>query len=152
MYPLPIIQDVIQRRSDYNYFTKLDLSMFFYNLKLDEESQELCTIVTPFGKFQYCRMAMGLKISPNEVQAIIEEVLMGLDVEIYIDDIGIFSANYDEHLELVRKVLKRLQDNNLKVNLLKCKWAIQETDLLGSWLIPTGICPWKKKAEAVLEM
>eukprot|EP00957_Ditylum_brightwellii_P121057 9233860-Ditylum_brightwellii.AAC.1 len=81
MYPLPIIQDVIQRRSGYKYFTKLDLSMFFYNLELNEESQELCTIVSPFGKFQYCRMAMGLEIVPDEAQAIIEEVLLGLDVE-----------------------------------------------------------------------
>eukprot|EP00957_Ditylum_brightwellii_P054766 4150001-Ditylum_brightwellii.AAC.1 len=97
-------------------------------------------------------MAMGLKIAPNEAQAIIEEVLLGLDVEVYIDDISIFSTNYDEHLELVMKVLKCLQDSNLKVNQLKCKWAIKETDFLGSWLMPTGICPWKKKVEVVLKM
>eukprot|EP00957_Ditylum_brightwellii_P191183 14557553-Ditylum_brightwellii.AAC.1 len=66
-------------------------------------------------------MEMGLKIAPDEAQVIIEEVLSGLNVEVYIDDIGIFSTNYDEHLDLVRKVLKCLQDNNLKVNLLKCK-------------------------------
>eukprot|EP00957_Ditylum_brightwellii_P113489 8653363-Ditylum_brightwellii.AAC.1 len=66
MYPLPIMQGVIQRRSSYTYFTKLDLLMFFYNFELNEKSQELCAIVTPFGNFQYCRMAMGLKIAPNE--------------------------------------------------------------------------------------
>eukprot|EP00957_Ditylum_brightwellii_P025039 1894686-Ditylum_brightwellii.AAC.1 len=106
--------------------------MFFYNLELNEESQELYTIITPVGKFQYCRMAMELKIVSNEVQVIIEEVLLGLNVEVYIDGSGIFSTNYDKHLELVRKVLKHLQGNNLKVNLLKCKWAIKGTDFLGS--------------------
>eukprot|EP00957_Ditylum_brightwellii_P010953 829767-Ditylum_brightwellii.AAC.1 len=80
--------------------------MFFYNLELDEESQDLCTIVTPFGKFQYCRMAMGFKIAPDEAQAVVEEVLTGLDVEVYIDDIGIFSTNNEEHMELIRKVLQ----------------------------------------------
>eukprot|EP00957_Ditylum_brightwellii_P061159 4640753-Ditylum_brightwellii.AAC.1 len=75
-------------------------------------------------------MAMGLKIAPDEARAIIEEVLLGLDVEVYIDDIGFFPINYDEHLELMREILKHLQDNNLKVNQLKCEWAIKETDFL----------------------
>eukprot|EP00957_Ditylum_brightwellii_P027797 2101723-Ditylum_brightwellii.AAC.1 len=71
--------------------------MFFYNLELDKESQELCTIVTPYGKFQYCRLAMGLKVVPDEAQAMIVEILTGLDVEAYIDDIGIFSNDFNEH-------------------------------------------------------
>eukprot|EP00957_Ditylum_brightwellii_P044337 3364256-Ditylum_brightwellii.AAC.1 len=106
MYPLPIIQDVIQQQSNYKYFTKLDLLIFFYNLELDEESQHICIIVTPFGKFQYCRMAMGLKIALDEAQAVVEKVLAGLDIEVYINNIGIFSTHYDEHLDLVRKVLQ----------------------------------------------
>eukprot|EP00957_Ditylum_brightwellii_P082374 6263678-Ditylum_brightwellii.AAC.1 len=103
MYPLPIIQDVIQQQSGYKYFTKLDLLMFFYNLELDKESQDLCTIVTPFGKSKYYRMTMGLKIAPDEAQVVIEEVLAGLNVEVYINNIGIFSTHFDEHLELTRK-------------------------------------------------
>jgi hypothetical protein len=48
--PLPMMQDVIQRRAGYKHFTKhftkLDLTMFYYTLELDEESKELCAIVT----------------------------------------------------------------------------------------------------------
>eukprot|EP00957_Ditylum_brightwellii_P101985 7773303-Ditylum_brightwellii.AAC.1 len=82
----------MHKRSGYTYFTKLDLLMFFYTLELDEESKELCTIVTPFGKFQYCRFAMGLKVSPDIVQAIIEEILHGANCDAfcdgYMDDVG----------------------------------------------------------------
>jgi hypothetical protein len=92
VYPLPFIQEVLHRRSGYKYFTKINLTrMFYYNLELDEASKELCTIVTLYGKFQYCRMAMGLKPSPDFVQSIIEDILSDIDVEIYIDDVGIFS-------------------------------------------------------------
>eukprot|EP00957_Ditylum_brightwellii_P150238 11441150-Ditylum_brightwellii.AAC.1 len=75
VYPILIIQEVIHKRSGLDWFTKIDLSMFFYTLELEEESQCLCTIVTPFGKFQYCCLPMGIKMAPDEAQAIIEEIL-----------------------------------------------------------------------------
>ena len=153
VYPLPNIQDVITRRSGYDYFTKIDLTMMYYNLELDDESKELCTIVTPYGKFAYQRMAMGLKTAPDEAQSIIEECLRDLNVDVYIDDIGIFTkGSYEEHLELIGKVLQRLEENGFRVNPMKCEWAVKETDFLGHWLTPNGIKPWKRKIDAVLKM
>ena len=96
-YPLPLIQDVIRKRAGYQFFTKIDLTMMYYTLELDNESKELCTIVTPYGKFQYCQMAMGLKSAPDENQAIIEEVLADCDVNVYIDDIA-FDEDFYEHM------------------------------------------------------
>lgn len=73
--------------------------MMYYALELDEESKALTTIVTPFGKYQYCRMAMGLKVSPDMTQSMIENVLKGLYVKVYIYDIGIFNGNYSDHIK-----------------------------------------------------
>eukprot|EP00957_Ditylum_brightwellii_P128271 9783356-Ditylum_brightwellii.AAC.1 len=93
-------------------------------MQLDEESKELCTIVTPFGKFQYCRMPMRVKITPDEAQAVIEEILHGMGIDAYMDDVGIFSnRTFEDHMELVGKVLKCLEDNGMKVNPLKCEWG-----------------------------
>jgi hypothetical protein len=153
IYPLPKINDILQKRNGYKFFTKLDLSMQYYAFQLDEESQQLCVISTPFGKYMYKRLPMGVCQSSDIAQEIMESILGDIEeVEIYIDDIGIFSNSWEEHVQTLHKVLNRLQNNGFSINPLKCEWAIKETDWLGYWLTPTGIKPWNKKIQPILNL
>jgi hypothetical protein len=136
-YLLPIIMDILCKCSGYKFFTKLNVSIQYYMFELDEESQDLCTIITPFGKYKYLRLLMGLKCSPDIAQAAMENVLSDIkDADVYIDDGGAFSSDWDHHVNLLASILCQLCENGFTIDPLKCEWAVKETDWLGYRLTP----------------
>jgi hypothetical protein len=77
--------------------------MQYCMFELDKESQDLCTILTPFGRYKYLRLPMGLKCSLDIAQAAMENVLSDMeDANMYIDDAGAFSSDWNLHVDLRR--------------------------------------------------
>jgi hypothetical protein len=127
--------------------------MCYYTYELDDDSSDFCAIVTPYGKFCYKQLPMRIKTIIDSAQEIIEEVFHGLDqCEVYIHEFGMFNNSWEEHLHSWDQVLKQLEDNGFKVNPLKCKRAVQETNWPDYWFTPVGLKPGKKNIDAILKM
>ena len=151
VYPLRKISEIFQCRSGYQYFTKLDISMQYYTFILDEPSRNLCTFATPFGLYR-C-LPMGVSESPDIATEMMHSVLDDIEgIEFYMDDIGVFSSTWPDHLSLLSTVLGCLENVGFTINPLKCEWAVQETDFLGHWLTPSSVKPWRKKVDAILQL
>ena len=99
-YPIPKIQDLLLKLEGFKFATSLDLNMGYYHIELSPASKRLCTIVLPFGKFEYKRLPMGLCNSPDIFQEKMSELMEGLEyVRAYIDDVlALTTGSWDDHL------------------------------------------------------
>jgi hypothetical protein len=137
------------------YATSLDQNMGYYHMLLTPFSSRLCTIVLPWGKYEYCRLPMGLSISPDVFQEKMSELMSRLEFAwAYLDDLLILSTEkgFEKHLDKLELVLTRLQEAGLKINAVKSFFAQTNLEYLGYNISREGLCPSQKKVEAMLQI
>ena len=117
-FPIPKIQDLLLKLEGFQHAMSLNLNMGYYHIELMPFSKRLCTIVTPWGKYKYQHLPMGLCNSPDIFQECMFELFLDLEfVQAYINDLLVTSCStFEEHLERLEKVLSQLSDVGLKVN------------------------------------
>jgi hypothetical protein len=125
-YPIPRIQDLLLKLEGFQYATTLDLNMGYYHIKLSPFSKCVCTIVMPFGKYEYQNLPMGLCNSPDIFQERMYEIFSDLEyVRVYIDDLLVTSCStFKEHLQRLELVFSQLSEAGLKVNANKSHFAV----------------------------
>jgi hypothetical protein len=121
-FPLPKISDLLSKLSGFKYATAIGLGMGYYHIPLDLEARKMCATILPWGKYQYKRLPMGVKTSPYIFQRIMYELLGNIpSIQVYLDDILITSnGTFEEHAEIMEKVLHILQKAKFKANVCKC--------------------------------
>ena len=67
-YSIPTFDDVVAEMHGKKMFTLIDMRDGFWHVKLSEASSRLCTFSTPFGRYSYERLSMGLSCSPEVFQ------------------------------------------------------------------------------------
>ncbi|XP_028165519.1 uncharacterized protein LOC114356506 [Ostrinia furnacalis] len=149
-YPLPRIEDLLDRLSGQSMFTTLDLASGYHQIPIAEESIEKTAFVTPDGQYEYTRMPFGLANAPAVFQRVMHKVLAKVKyVIIYMDDILIPSASFDEGLARLEEVLNVLQQSGLTLKKQKCNFFQKSIEFLGFEISKEGIKPGLQKVQAV---
>ena len=149
-YPLPTADEIFYKIGNGKYFAVLDLSNAYLQLKVDNESQEILTINTHMGLFRFNRVPFGLASAPAGFQAIMDQILHGLsNTAWYLDDI-IVAGNSIVDLDIkLRKVLDRLKDFNVGINLEKSRFFETKVEFLGHIISENSIAPSQVKIKAL---
>ena len=147
------LKDIAPELVDSKFFSTLDLSSGFFQLPLAEESRLLTTFITPFGRYYFNRVSMGINIGPEEFQRKVNEVLSGVKgAKAIMDDILIYGKTREEHNQVLNTVLEKIEKNGLKLNKEKCAIGQKEVKYFGHMISKDGIRPSPDKIEAIKDM
>ena len=147
------MQEIASEFAGKTVFSTLDLKDGYWQVQLDEESSLLCTFNTPFGRYRFTRMPFGIKSASEVFQKKNEEAFSGIPgIHIVADDIIIAAVNIEEHNQILRQVLERAREKNIKFNFDKLQLRVNEVRYLGTMVTPEGIKPDPMKVRAIVEM
>ena len=112
--------------------------------------------VTPQGLYEFKVMPFGLTNVPAVFQRLMQRVLQGINsvsgpdfISGYIDNMLVFSATLEEHLEHLCQVITRLKEVVLKLQPAKCCFVRKEVRYLGHVITLKGLKPDVRLVEAV---
>jgi len=154
-YPLPSISDLVDNMGTKRVFTKMDLRWGYNNVRIKEGNKWKAAFMTDVGSFEPVVMFFGLTNSPATFQTMMNDIFRDLinkgDVATFIDDVLVGMETEEEHDELVKEILRRLEEHDLYVKLEKCEWKVREVGFLGVVIGPDGIEMEKEKVRGMLE-
>ena len=139
-WPMPKVKDIFSKLNGATYFTTFDLCTGYHHIPLDKSSIPKTAFNSPFGKFGYVKVLLGLAQAPAYFQELMTGILKDFPLAIaYLDDIIIFSKTPQEHLSHIHMVFEKLKSANLSMKKSKCSFFLKEIQYLGHILSATDI-------------
>lgn len=141
-YPIPTFEEIIPEMTDCKFFSRVDLKDAYHQVELTPGSRRITTFITPDGVYRFKRLYCGIRCAPEMFQRLMTQVLAGLDnVQVFFDDIIIYSRTKADHEKHVKAVLDRLRERGLTINLDKSTFGASKISFLGHSLSKNSIQP-----------
>jgi len=153
-YPLPRIDDALDRLKGAKYFTSMDCDSAYFQVEMDENDKDKTAFITPDGLFNFEIMPFGLCNAPATFQRLIDSVLGRYKwtvALVHLDDIVVFSEDFETHLNNLELIFRALSTANLKLKPSKCRFADNELLFLGHIINQNGVQVNPEKIKAVVE-
>lgn len=152
-YPLPRVSEILDRLGRSFYLSKIDLNDFFWQIPLSPESKQKTAFAVPgHGLYQFSRLPFGLHNAAQCSQRLMNVLFGETDNKIfaYLDDIIVATPTFEEHLEVLDLVYRRLIDAGLTINYEKSSFCLPSLKYLGHVVDGNGLRTDPEKVQAVM--
>ena len=152
-FPLPIIEEILDELAGTKFFTKLDMTAGYHQIRMAESDEFKTAFKTHHGHFQFKVMPFGLTNAPATFQCVMNEILQPFlrkFVLVFLDDILIYSPSMTSHLTHLRAVLQQLRKHQIYLKSSKCSFAQTQIDYLGHVISQEGVSTDSSKTDAML--
>jgi len=123
-------------------------------VRIKEGDEWKGAFTTYIGSFEPTVIFFGITNLLATFQAMMNEILRHMinnrKVAVFVDDVLVGTETEEGHNEIVKEVLKRLEENDLYVKPEKCAWKVRKIEFLGVVIGPNGIEIEKEKIDGVL--
>ena len=155
-YPLPLIRETLHQINKAKWFTKLDIIAAFNKIRIAKGDEWKTAFRTRYGLFEWLVTPFGMANAPSTFQRFINYVLREfLDdfASAYVDDVLIYTdGTRAEHEAQVKRVLAKLQEAGLQVDIDKCEFSVTRTKYLGFIIdAEQGLMMDPEKVRAILQ-
>jgi len=153
-YPLPRIDEILERLHGDKIFSKFDLKNGYNLLRVKPEDVWKTAFMTPDGPFVMNVMAFGFANAPAYFQRWMTDILAPVanqGVENYLDDTATHHTTLAEHIRVNREVLTRFRQAGLFINAKKCEFHKENMGFLGVEISPDGFEMERVKIETIQE-
>ncbi|SOV09219.1 uncharacterized protein UDID_18292 [Ustilago sp. UG-2017a] len=151
-YPLPLIDELLDRLREARFFTCIDLRGAYNLLRIAKGDKWKTAFRTRYGLFQYNVMPFGLTNTPASFQHLMNYTfkdMLDRSLIIYLDDLLIYSSTLKQHQEHVSAVLARLRQAGLYAKAEKCQFSTSQTKFLGFVVSDQGAAMDPSKTEVI---
>lgn len=155
-FPMPDVETCLNKLAGAQVFISVDLYSGYYQIPLDEQSQNYTAFSTNEGHYRFLRMPFGLAngcaVFQRAVNKMVEKARKrGVIVVAYMDDLVVAGQDEKEVLDKFVILLEVIREEGFTINLKKSHFFMREVQFLGFEVTGEGIKPGESKTLAVKE-
>lgn len=152
--PLPDIEGILRRVAQHKYVSSLDRCNAYEQIRIVPEHVERSAVTTPNGNIVSLVLQQGDCNGPATYQSLMNHLFsayIGVFMDVYLDDIYIYSNTLDEHLTHVKSVLDILNREKLYLSEKKMRFIVPELSVLGHVVDREGIQMDVNKVDSIMK-
>lgn len=154
-YPIPAINEVVEKIAKYKYFSSIDLKTAYHQIPIRDDERQYTAFEADGRLMEFTRIPFGITNGVACFQQVLDDIIRSedlLDTVAYVDDITVCGRTREEHDFNLEKFRQAARKYGLTINEDKTRYAQTSVTTLGHVIQEHKISPDPERMKPLLEM